>query len=412
MTIQAMTIEKLKFSLPAVFTIGPRDDPEALRRYATFLNDSDRRDSGSQTHVLDITKGIIEGETRSIVSNMTMEELFKERIVFKERVLASVQGELEQFGLRIYNANVKELQDGQNSEYFATLSRKAHEGALNQARVDVAHARAKGEIGEAEMQSHARQEIAKIHAKTSVLETERKGEKAEADARLKTKEINIERALKLENINALRAAETRDAELQKDVEMARANMELERLRASHVVQAKIEREGNEQHAQAERFNEQQKADAERYHANAQAEAHKYEREAHADADKYRQQAEAEALRVKADAEAYERRAHADAALAAREAEAKGVSALAKAYGDMSDALGGPGNFLQYMMIKEGTYERLAQSNADAIRGLQPKISVWEGAGGGAGGSGSAAGVIGDIYKNLPPLLETVREQTG
>lgn len=37
-----------------------------------------------------------------------------------------------------YNANVKELQDTPGSEYFAFLSRKAHEGALNQAKVDVA----------------------------------------------------------------------------------------------------------------------------------------------------------------------------------------------------------------------------------------------------------------------------------
>jgi hypothetical protein len=32
MALQAMTIEKLKFSLPAVFTIGPADSPEALEK--------------------------------------------------------------------------------------------------------------------------------------------------------------------------------------------------------------------------------------------------------------------------------------------------------------------------------------------------------------------------------------------
>ena len=54
------------------------------------------------------------------------------------------------FGLKIYNANVKELQDAPGSEYFKFLSRKAHEGASNQAKIDVANARMVGEIGEAE----------------------------------------------------------------------------------------------------------------------------------------------------------------------------------------------------------------------------------------------------------------------
>ena len=40
----------------------------------------------------------------------------------------------DQFGLKIYNANVKELKDAPNSIYFESLSRKAHEGATNQAR--------------------------------------------------------------------------------------------------------------------------------------------------------------------------------------------------------------------------------------------------------------------------------------
>ena len=37
MSLQAMTVEKLKFSLPAVFTIGPDDTLEALTKYAVLL---------------------------------------------------------------------------------------------------------------------------------------------------------------------------------------------------------------------------------------------------------------------------------------------------------------------------------------------------------------------------------------
>jgi flotillin len=114
MQLTAMTVEKLKFALPAVFTIGPDDSMDAMMKYAVLLTGSD---SGATTkshtavavgegrdHVQDIVKGIIEGETRSIVSTMSMEELFKERRIFRDKVIKNVQSELDQFGLKIYNA--------------------------------------------------------------------------------------------------------------------------------------------------------------------------------------------------------------------------------------------------------------------------------------------------------------------
>ena len=74
-----MTIEKLQFSLPAVFTIGPEDQMEALCKYAKILTGrgatNKARNEATPTgrnHVQDIVKGIIEGETRVIVSGMTM----------------------------------------------------------------------------------------------------------------------------------------------------------------------------------------------------------------------------------------------------------------------------------------------------------------------------------------------------
>jgi flotillin len=93
-----MTVEKLQFSLPAVFTIGPDNNLEALKKYALLLSgdaDGAQKTKGTthsapRHHVQDIVKGIIEGETRVIVSGMTMEEIFKERQVFKGKGKLSV----------------------------------------------------------------------------------------------------------------------------------------------------------------------------------------------------------------------------------------------------------------------------------------------------------------------------------
>lgn len=110
LNLQAMTIEKLQFALPAVFTIGPSLELESLKKYALLLSGNPDGTPGAvgrksdavivptqRGHVQDIVKGIIEGETRVIVSSMTMEEIFKERQVFKHKVnfqLYSIHGDL------------------------------------------------------------------------------------------------------------------------------------------------------------------------------------------------------------------------------------------------------------------------------------------------------------------------------
>jgi flotillin len=171
-----------------------------------------------------------------------------------------------------YNANVKELQDTPGSEYFAYLSRKAHEGALNQAKIDVAEARMRGEIGEAEKKGRTKQEISKIDAETAVLETKRKAEKAKADSELTNRQTELERDIKLARITAQRQTELKDAELQKSVESRRAETELERLRAVDVTKSKIAKETAEQKADAAFYTEQKAADASLYKQKLDADA--------------------------------------------------------------------------------------------------------------------------------------------
>lgn len=395
-----MTMEKLQFALPAVFTIGPSNDLEALKKYAMLLASKEPDTTskspirpGESNHVRDIVKGIIEGETRVIISGMTMEQVFKERKMFKDKVIENVQHELEQFGLRIYNANVKELRDAPGSEYFAFLSRKAHEGASNQARIDVAEARMRGEIGESEKKGRTKQEISKIDADTAVLETKRKSEKATADAELTTKQTELDRDIQLAQIAARRLAEMRDAELQKGVEQKKAETELERLRATDVTKSKIAREIAQQKADGSYYTEVKGADAHIYAQSKDAEATYYRQVKEADAVFYARQKEAEA-------DAY-----------AKQKEAEGIAAKATAYSALADVLGGPQGLMQYLMLEKDTYVKLAEANGHAVRGLQPKISVWNTGDGSAQGADAMA-PIRNLMQSLPPLFSTIAEQTG
>jgi flotillin len=93
MNLQAMTREKLQFLLPVVFTVGPdvnqrgaaagqaprdsgnvehnpEDRGDALMKYAMLLADAERESKSASKgqHIENIVKGIIEGETRVLVS--------------------------------------------------------------------------------------------------------------------------------------------------------------------------------------------------------------------------------------------------------------------------------------------------------------------------------------------------------
>lgn len=290
------------------------------------------------------------------------------------------------------------------SKYFESLARKAHEGAQSQAQVDVANARMIGRVGEAEKEGEAKQKIAKINAHTAVLETERKVEKANADQKLKTREIEIARELNLEQIAAERAAQHKDAELQRGVEQKRAAMELERLRATTVTQAQIARESA-----------QQKADGDFYSESKQAAAHLINQQAEADAIAYRGEKEAEAAANKktteAEANLIAKTKEAEADYIIKQREAAGMIETAKAYGELAKVLGGPQGLMQYLMLQSGTYEKLALANAQAINGLQPKINVWNTGSAGAEGADATA-PIRNLFQTLPPLLSTIQDQTG
>jgi hypothetical protein len=203
----------------------------------------------------------------------------------------------------------------------------------------------RGEVGEAEKQGKTKQEVAKIHAATAVLETERKAEKAAADAKLTNKEIQIGNDLNIARINAKREAEKRDAELNIDVEKKRALMELERLRATTVVQAKIQKESSQQKADAELYAQEKAAEGQKFSEQASAEAAAFRRLRDAEANYAAKEREAEAnflvTKRQAEAEYFRKERDAQAQLIAQQCEAEGLSAMAKAYGDMANVLGGP-----------------------------------------------------------------------
>ena len=101
--------------------------------------------------------------------------------------------------------------------------------------------------------------------------------------------------------------------------------------------------------------------------NVHAALYSEQKAADAHAYKVRIEAEARFLAAAKDAEAL---------LVRQQKEAAGMSAMAGAYADLSRAFGGPAGLIQYLMIEKGVYTQLAKANADAVRGLNPKMTIW------------------------------------
>ncbi|CAI8599589.1 unnamed protein product [Vicia faba] len=415
--VQAMSAEKLPFVLPAVFTIGPRvNDRESLLKYAKLISPHDKLSN----HVKELVQGIIEGETRVLAASMTMEEVFRGTKEFKQEVFEKVQLELNQFGLLIYNANVKQLVDVPGHEYFSYLGQKTQMEAANQAKVDVAEATMKGEIGSKLRKGQTLQNAAKIDAETKVIavqrsaegekegikvrsevkvfENEREAEVAQANSELAKKKAAWTKAAQVAEVEAAKAVALRDAELQGEVERMNALTTTEKLKAEFLSKASVQYETKVQEANWELYKKQKEAEA----------------------ILYEKKAEAEAEIALADATFYAKKQAAEADLYAKKKEAEGIVALGQSQGvyisTLLTALGGNYTALRdYLMINGGMFQEIAKINAEAIRGLEPKISIWSN--GGDNGGGITEGAMGmkelaGVYKMLPPLFKTVHEQTG
>ncbi|XP_057729881.1 flotillin-like protein 3 [Arachis stenosperma] len=373
--LQAMSAEKLPFELLSVFTIGPRvDDQECLLKYAKLLSSHDKLSN----HVNDLVQRIIEGETRVLAGSMTMDEIFKGTKEFKQGVFEKVQLELNQFGLLIYNANLKQLVDVPGPEYFSYLGKKTQMEAANQAKVNVAEAKKKGEVGAKLSEGETLQNAAKIDAEAKIITTQKKGDgdKEEIDARTSVKEFEILKEAKVaeanaelvrkkaewwkwwkvENLTAIEAKKEvslREAQLQGEVEKMNAKVTTEKLRADYLPKAQ-----------------------------------------EVNWELYKKQKEAEAVLFQKEKEALAQMKLATAQLYAKKKEAEGLMELGKAQGaylkTLHEALGGNYAALRdYLMIERGMYQEIAKINGDAVRGLKPEISKWTN----GNGEGSDSGVL-------------------
>jgi flotillin len=271
---------------------------------------------------------------------------------------------LDQFGLKVFNANIKELEDAHGSEYFSYMRQKTRSMAENEAKINIADANNKGAIGQAQKESDTRITTALISSKTIIAENEQKQTVLNSNTQYQLAQIEQETRLKMSRVQQEQDVQKRNLDLERQVEEVRQKKRLEELRAGRGIEAQIQ--------------------AEIVHKDTDAEV--YRQIKTADAELYRKQKEAEGI------------------LVIGESQKKALEEYAKVFTD-SQAL------LTYIMMEKGLFTQMGELNAKAIAGLNPNITVWNTGSAGSEGSDPYASMR-NIFQAIPPMISTVQSQTG
>jgi flotillin len=354
----AVTTQGVPVAVEGIVNVKIADDEDSIRQAAQRFLDS-------QVRVPEIVRNVMEGSLRTIIGQLTVSELIRDREVFAARVQEVASGDLQGTGLAIDVFTIQSISD--TEQYIENLGRKA-----------AAEVRRDAEIAEASAEREAREQQAL--AKQAIFE-------AEKATSLKEQSV----------LQQVAGAQAR-AEQAKPLADAQARREVV-LQETEVAELVAQRRDKELDAEIRRT-----ADAQRYAAEQSAEASRYSVKAQAEAARDRRLLEAEAERANLEAEAagraFEERelgnARAEATLSVGEAEAKAMSKKADAYKqyeeaatlellvsrlpDVARAIAEPiGNVKDITIIDTEGANKLTRVTANTVRQIDAVLESFTGA---------------------------------
>jgi len=306
-TVEGVDKNRIKIAIKASINFKVRGDEEGVRRAA-------QRFLSQQGTLTEIIKESLEGSLRSIVGDMTIEQIISDRKGLSDRVVDSTKTDLSEQGLQVDLLNISDISTP-GSDYLANLG-----------RAENARARQVAEVSEAEAQRVA--EFAVIEAREQIAERQKALDLKQAAIKAQTDRANAE---------ADAAGQLARAEQDKLVATLQRDALAEQAR---VTEEQLDIDVRKP-AEAAAYAAVQQANAERDAANAATEADAYKRTTIAGANKTAalQDAEAAAESVRRAGEAERDRqvalaagikAQGEARAAATEAEGRAEAAATDA----------------------------------------------------------------------------------
>ena len=306
-TVEGVDKNRIKIAIKASINFKVRGDEEGVRRAA-------QRFLSQQGTLTEIIKESLEGSLRSIVGDMTIEQIISDRKGLSDRVVESTKADLAEQGLQVDLLNISDISTP-GSDYLANLGRAENARARQVAEVSEAEARRAAEFAviEAAEQIAERQKALDLRKASIKADTDRANAEAEAAGQLaRAQQDKIVAAQQREAL----AEQARVTEEQLDIDVRKP-------------------------AEAAAYAEVQRATAQRDAANAATEADAFKRTTIATANKTAAiqdaEASAEAVRRAGEAERDRKvalaagiRAEGEARAAATEAEGRAEAAATDA----------------------------------------------------------------------------------
>jgi flotillin len=372
-TPKVYTLQGVPVTVDGVAQVKVRGDDVSIATAAEqFL-------SKSVQEIKNVALQTMEGHLRAILGTMTVEEIYKDRDAFAQRVQEVAAGDLANMGLQIVSLTIRDIRDDQG--YLDALGQARTAEVKRDARIGEANAERDARIQAARAMQEARE--AEFVAETRVAEAE-KGfsvQKSEYDAEVNRRKAEAEQAYNLQT--AVERQKVREQEVQIEV--------IERQKAIEVAEQEALRRERELEATIRK-----PAEAERYRVETIANAARYQREAEA-------QAEAVAIKARGEAEAQANKqrgiADADVVRARGEAEATAMREKAAAWATYNQAA------IMDRLLAE--LPAIASAVAEPLSKTEKIVVV----GGGNGGTGIDS-VTRDITKIIAQMPAAVEALTG
>jgi flotillin len=343
--------------------------------------------SKGNTEIGQIAQQTLEGHLRAIMGTMTVEEIYKNRDAFAQRVQDIAATDLANMGLAIISFTIRDVRD--NEGYLDALGKKRTAEVKRDASIGEAEAQRDATIKAAQFRQEG--ETAKYGAETKIAQSNRD---YEINLASYNKDVNREKAeadqsYDLQKYTSLQ--KVREQEVEVEIVERNKRIQLEKL--------EIERKQKELEATIQR-----PADANKYQVERAAEAERFRlenvAEGNARSTRLAGMAEAEIVQAKGEAEANAFRAQglADAEVKRQQglAEAEAAMEKAKAWQEYNEAA-----------IAQLLIERLPEiaSAISAPMSKIDKITIVDSGGGTGTGASRISQDISKVLAELPPVVK-------
>ncbi|MEB3247203.1 MAG: SPFH domain-containing protein, partial [Synechococcus sp.] len=213
-------------NIQAIANVKVSSDP-AVRNNAIerFLG----RDSAE---IVQVAKENLEGNLRSVLAQLTPEQVNEDRLRFAEQIADEVGADLRRLGLQLDTLKIQSVSD--DVDYLNSISRRRVAQIVRDAEIAEAEAIGQAERLEAEMEEVA--EVVRTEAETVVLEK---------DNAVRTKVAQMEKQARSEEERTTAAELEAKARAQQKLQKVRSELERLRLQAEEVLPAQAEQKARE-----------------------------------------------------------------------------------------------------------------------------------------------------------------------